>query len=256
MTTYLLANKSTYQSLQSFQSIEDMNHAVKRHKKLVSSKKHKNIYRVLDIISQYSCVYFGVSWLTINHISDLLGISYKTTQRALYKLTELNIIKKYACKRDGGDRRQSSNIYVILPVNNESDVPQVPDQEAPLLNSKSINNTDDTERVDLSTNNVDKDLLIKKGLVTKLPQPLQFLEHFFSGDDIYKICGTIFKAKKSENKEIKIEDHPYEYYHAVLSVLNSYKRNKVNSLHAVLYTAIKSVTRSIWLKDSFSRLVF
>jgi len=240
----LLNTVSTYQQLQSFKSIEEMNQAVTYYKKLHRSSLTKSTFAVLDLISQYACKFIGVCYLSQRKMALALDISYKTVQRAINTLVELDVITKRYSKRENGDKRQSSNILVINPLN---DQPECPAIETPLLNSKSIN-TDDTKTTD-SNNKASKDSLIKKGLVNKLPKALQVLSYFFDVDDLYKLSGTIYKAKASVDKSIQIEEHDQEYYQSILSVINAYKRNKIGNLQACLFVAIRNVTKTIWIKN-------
>lgn len=241
----LLNEKETFKQLQTFTSLNDMNAALKEHKRLVSSSKHRNIYAVLDLISQHSCVYFGVSFLSQKSIAEKLNISYKTVQRSIDKLVDLGIVIKYACKRAGGDKRQTSNIVVIQPLK-EDDQAEVSSHETPLLNSKNINNTSETEKAVAA----DRQLLIKQGLVNKLPLVLQCaLAPFFDTDELYSLAGVVFKAKASIDKSIELEEHEQHYYKAIIDVMSAYKRGKVRNLAGLLSHAIKATTRTIWVKE-------
>lgn len=240
----LLNTESTYQSLQSFSTIGDMNVVVNHYKQQFKSQLTKSTYAVLDFISQWACKYVGVCYLSQRKIAEQLNISYKTVQRAIAVLVDLNVIKKYDSKRHNGDKRRSSNILVIQ--NAQLNVQtECPDKDT-LLNTKNINNTDDTVAL---SKNVDKESLIKKGLTIKLPKPLQFLSAFFNVDDLYSIVGVIYKAKASVDKSIQIEEHEQEYRESILSVINAYKRGKAKSLHGLLFYSIKAITRSIGLKS-------
>lgn len=251
----LLNDKETFKQLQTFHNIHELNRAVKHHKRLVSSNKHKNIYAVLDLISQYSCVYFGVSFLTQNSIATKLNISYKTVQRAVDKLVELGIVIKHPSKRAGGDKRQTSNILVIQPIIDDSvqpEVAEVSNQETPLLNSKS-NNTSETEK-SVATKEADKRTLIKDGLVAKLPPTLQHaLAPFFDYNELYTMAGVVFKAKAAVDKSIRIEEHENEYYKAIIEVMSAFKRGKVRNLPGLLSHAVKATTRAIWLRTTFEK---
>ncbi|MGA3598606.1 MarR family transcriptional regulator [Lysinibacillus agricola] len=239
----LLNTKSTYQSLQSFSTIGEMNAAVKYYKDQYKSQLTKSTYAVLDFISQWACKFIGVCYLSQKKIAEELNISYKTVQRSIAVLVDLNVIKKYDSKRHNGDKRRSTNILVIQ---NSSHVQtECPNKET-LLNTQNINNTNDTV---IATQQVDKETLIKHGLKTKLPQPLQFLSAFFDHDDLYQIVGTIYKAKAATDRNIQIEEHEQEYRESILSVINAYKRDKAKSLHGLLFYSIKAVTRSIQMKS-------
>lgn len=248
MTLTYQNTEDTYKSLQSFSSIDEMNKAVKEHKHLNKEQLTKSTYAVLDFLSQWSCKFVGVSYICQKRVAESLEISYKTVQRAIAKLVELEIVKKYESKRATGDKRQSSNIIVIQQAK-ENVHPKCPPEDTP-INTQIINNTNDTEKESFSSKEADKESLLKKGLVTKLPDTLQkVLSPFFDADEIYKLTGTIYKAKSKIDKTIQIEEHSNEYYQCILSVINAYKRGKADSLHGLLFHAIKATTRTIWLKQ-------
>lgn len=248
MTITYQNTEDTYKELQTFQSVEEMNTSVKKHKETNKEQLTKSTYAVLDFVSQWSCKFAGVSYLCQKRVAESLQISYKTVQRAIAKLVELNIVKKYESKRATGDKRQSSNIIVIQQFK-ENVQPKCPPKEA-LTNTPNLNNTNDTEKEGLSSKEADKESLIKKGLVIKLPKTLQqVLSPFFNAEDIYKLTGTIYKAKSKVDKNIMIEEHEHEFYECVLSVINAYKRGKAKSLHGLLFHSIQGLSRSIWVKE-------
>lgn len=242
----LINTTNTYRNLQSFESLEQMNMAVKHHKKKINTRKHKNIYKLLDVVSQYSCKWFGVSFLSQNKLSKLLGVSYRTIQRGFDKLVELGIITRHESKRVSGDKRQSSNIYVINPVpESESVQPEVSDQETPDSNTH-INNTD------VTCDPINDGLT--KILVNKLPKPLQILGCYFDMNEVYSIVGTIYKSKSSVDKGISIEEHSFEFENTIKQVIQSYKLGKIRSLHGVIYGAIKKLCTSISLKSRMNEM--
>lgn len=246
----LLNTESVYQSLQSFPTIREMNAAVKNYKQQFQPQLTKSTYEVLDFISTWACKYVGVCYLSQKKIAEELNISYKTVQRSIAVLVDLNVLKKYESKRHNGDKRRSTNILVIqnVQLNDHTECPNV---DTP-SNTKNINNTIDTVKADSTLNDANKEIekesMITQALKNKLPKPLQFLGSFFSHDELHRVVGTIFKAKSKVDKDIRIEDHSNEYYEAILSVLSAYKRGKAKSLHSLLFHSIKVVTVSIQLK--------
>ena len=211
---------------------------------MVNSKKHKNIYKLLDVISQYSCKYVGVSWLCQRTLAKILGVDYKTVQRGFDKLEELGIVTIHECYRDGGDRRQTSNIIVINPIKDTSVQAEVSNQKTPQT-STIINNTDVTAAA--SQNNV-----LSEALKSKLPKALQSVSYFFDTDTTYSIVGTIYKAKASIDKSISIEEHAHEFETTIKQVIQSYKMGKVRSFNGVIFSAIKSLCKSIKLKSQLN----
>ncbi|MFS0647043.1 hypothetical protein [Siminovitchia sp. 179-K 8D1 HS] len=112
----LLANENTYRKLSTFQSVEEMNEAIKAHRS--AHKLSETERAVLDVISRYSCKYPGVCYLSKTNIGKAVGKVRRTVIRVCNRLEALGIIEQYETKRDGGDRRQSTNVIVILPLTN------------------------------------------------------------------------------------------------------------------------------------------
>lgn len=122
-----------------FKSIEDLNAAVREHRdRHVLSTTER---AVLDILSQYSCKTIGESFLAKSTIAELIGKSRRTIIRVCSRLESLGIIRQVKRMRQSGDRRQTSNLIVILPTETADVTPACHSEEAPQLNSKSINNT-------------------------------------------------------------------------------------------------------------------
>lgn len=250
----LLNTESTYKMLQPFEKIEQLNANTRAIREQFADKLSKAVRQVLDVLHRYASKFYGVCYLSKMKIADMLGVSKRTVIRACQRLEELGVIAQYPLYRHNGDRRQSSNAIVFITQieakeafveQSESNVtPGCHSKDAPLnAHLENINNTLDTEKAD-------KEQLIKDGLVAKLPSTLQLaLAPFFSADKLYELTGVVFKAKASVDRDIYIEDYEQEYYNAILSVINTFKRGKVRNLSGLLYTAIKSTTRSIWLRQ-------
>lgn len=112
----LLANENTYRKLSTFQSVEKLNEAVKAHKQTHALSPTERA--VLDVISRYACKYPGVCYLSKNKIGEAVGKVRRTVIRVCQRLEALGIIKQYETKRETGDRRQSTNVIVILAFRN------------------------------------------------------------------------------------------------------------------------------------------
>lgn len=131
-----------------FQTVEELNEAVRSHRR--NNQLSKTELAVLDVLSQYSCVEPGVSYLCKNKIALVVGKSKRTIIRVCNRLESLGIIRQYTRMRETGDRRQTSNKIVIQSVKcndavtNETHVMgDLSSQETPSINSKNniINNT-------------------------------------------------------------------------------------------------------------------
>ena len=114
-TEYLPATEETYKSLQTFETREALNEAVRQHKRKNRydlSDTHKEI---LFIMARYAVKYTGVCFLSYNKIAEKAGCKHRTVQRACQRMESLGIIKRYATKRIRGDKRRAANAIVILP---------------------------------------------------------------------------------------------------------------------------------------------
>lgn len=248
-TQYLTANQSTFKSLQSFNSLDELNESIKYAFKNFSNYMTATTKKILGLLSKYSVKYLGVSMLAKSTIADELNVDIRTVRRSFRLLESLGLITSYRLKRATGDRRESSSAIVLTKLISINVLPVVLANKQD-INLKDLKTTNDTEAV---VKNVDNDFLIKKGLVTKLPPTLQHsLAPFFDVDKLYELSGIVFKAKASVSKDIRIEDHEQKYYNAILSVINAFKRGKARNFEGLLCHAVKAVTRSIWLKDRFN----
>ncbi len=130
----LVACEETYKSLITFEDVEEMNKVVRIYrdeiKKLdVRGDVKQNLSKLIMVIKEYSCTYFGVSFLTKRSMSKILGVSYKTIQRLMIRLRDLGMVKEYDMKRPS-DMRQTSNIVTILPIVKEEESDKEPEKTA------------------------------------------------------------------------------------------------------------------------------
>lgn len=226
---------------------------------------------VLDVLHRYATKQYGVSYLSKSSIAEKVGVTRRQVIRICNKFEAQGIIVQYATDRKRGGGQTSNTIVFLTQVMaraafvNEAETvadnmqevtevasvvtgdvtPNVTDLEAPKDAPKELKDlkiTKDTKARDA----------IKDGLVSKLPKTLKnALAPFFDADELYEFTGVVYKAKAAIDKSIRIEDHESEYYNAIVSVINAFKRGKVKSLPAVLYHAIKTTTKRIWLLDYY-----
>lgn len=259
----LLNTESTYQMLQPFTTIEQLNANTIAIRQQFGKQLTKATREVLDVLHRYASKYYGVCYLSKSKIANMLDISRRTVIRACELLESLGIIVQYELKRHNGDKRQSSNAIVFLsqiaareafgqvdePM---SDNMRINNDVTPACHSinaphktpeKNINNTYDTG---------ERAALIKNGLVSKLPKTLKYaLAPFLDAEELYEMVGVVYKAKASVDRDIQIEDYEKEYYDTILKVTSSYKLGKVRDFAAVLYVAIKKLTRNIAFSNYF-----
>ncbi|WP_026677229.1 helix-turn-helix domain-containing protein [Fictibacillus gelatini] len=93
-----------YREHQSFESIAELNEAVRQHLYYNAQQLNKTAVTVLKTISRYSCVVIGVSWLKAATLAKLIDKSEKTVRRALKTLEEIGAIKRIPTIRERGGR--------------------------------------------------------------------------------------------------------------------------------------------------------
>lgn len=238
---YLPSSIPTFKSLQSFNSLDQLNESIRVAFQNFKSILTKSSMRVLAHIAKYSVKYLGVSFLSKQSIADALDVNIRTVRRSIRQLEELCLIKSYRLKRVNNDLRETSSAIVIQPL--VSNVLPICPTNKQSINSKDINNTVVTKEPAQKETN---EQVIKDALLCKLPKPLRVLGYFFDADMLYKHVGTIYKAKKPY--EISIEEYAGEFEATIKQVIQSYKMGKVRNFGGVLYVAIKKLCKSIQLR--------
>ncbi|MCM3668017.1 helix-turn-helix domain-containing protein [Mesobacillus maritimus] len=230
---------------QLFKDINEMNEAIRTHRQ--NNELNKTEVTVLELLARYSCKDVGRSFLSKSTIAELVGKSRRTIIRVCNRLEELGIIHQYARKRQTGDRRQTSNLIVILSIQSEGGsektehvTPKCHTQEAP-----SRNNNKNTL---LDTANSHP-----RALRQSIPKVIyDALAPFFNADELYKTYGVLLRAKAKINKAITVEEHGEDYVDVFYNVVRKYKRGKVGNLDGYLFTAWEQVTAEISRKLAVS----
>jgi hypothetical protein len=138
----VIASAEVFENLSTFESTEQLNEAVRFHKR----ELNKTELAVLDLLHRYSAKYKGVSFLCKNKIAELIGKSRRTVIRVCQRLEALGIIRQVPMKR-ASDMQQTSNAIVIQPVKDESVTQEVREnvtpvrQDIPLKQKPYIHNT-------------------------------------------------------------------------------------------------------------------
>ncbi|PGL61702.1 cytosolic protein [Bacillus thuringiensis] len=116
----VIATKESFHNLSSFKDVEELNKTIRAYRDTIrmSIKRtdvQSKLITLLEILKRHSCKYIGVSFLCKNSIADMMEVSYKTVQRLMKKLVDLNMIKQIAMKRKK-DMLQTSNAIIIQPI--------------------------------------------------------------------------------------------------------------------------------------------
>ncbi|MEB9337069.1 helix-turn-helix domain-containing protein [Bacillus cereus] len=120
----VIATKESFHNLSSFTDVEELNKTIRTYRDIIrmSIKRtdvKSKLIALLEILKRYSCKYVGVSFLCKNSIAHMMEVSYKTVQRLMKKLVDLDMIKQIAMKRTK-DMLQTSNGIIIQPIVEEA----------------------------------------------------------------------------------------------------------------------------------------
>ncbi|USK59191.1 helix-turn-helix domain-containing protein [Peribacillus asahii] len=152
----LIAETTTYENLSAFESVSDLNEAIRHYKRLFADELNKTELAVLDLLAQHSCKYPGVSFLRKTKLGELIGKSRRTMIRVCKRLETLGIIRQYEMKRNS-DMQQTANAIVIqAPVTQAptESVTQKNSDSPKLENIKDINTYPPEKSVDLQPRKV------------------------------------------------------------------------------------------------------
>ncbi|MGE7874920.1 helix-turn-helix domain-containing protein [Bacillus paramycoides] len=116
----VIANEESFHNLSTFKEVEELNKTVRAYRDIVrmSIKRtdvQSKLITLLEILKRHSCKYVGVSFLCKNSLAAMMEVSYKTVQRLMKKLVDLEMITQVAMKRTK-DMLQTSNAIIIQPI--------------------------------------------------------------------------------------------------------------------------------------------
>ncbi|HFK1407906.1 TPA: helix-turn-helix domain-containing protein [Bacillus cereus] len=116
----VVASKESFHNLSPFIEVEELNKTVRAYRDSIRmlikrTDVQSKLITLLEILKRHSCKYVGVSFLCKNRIAEKMEVSYKTIQRLMKKLVDLEMIKQVAMKRTK-DMLQTSNAIIIQPI--------------------------------------------------------------------------------------------------------------------------------------------
>lgn len=116
----VIATKESFHNLSLFKDVEELNKTIRTyrdniHMSIKRTDVQSKLITLLEILKRHSCKYVGVSFLCKNSIAGIMEVSYKTVQRLMKKLVDLEMIKQVAMKRKK-DMLQTSNAIIIQPI--------------------------------------------------------------------------------------------------------------------------------------------
>lgn len=272
-TTTLLNTEETYRSLQPFHTVEELNANTSAIRAQFGKEMTRATYGVLDVLHRWSCKYPGVCYRSKAKIAEGLGVTRRTVIRACNTLESMGVIAQHETKRQGGDRRQSSNAIVFVAIApTPEDTPKVTPgcrtidtpADAP-KNTNTLNTNDTDAQVIHSDKNVIKESVKpneisefnpndKAHLKASLPDGWYRQASGYAQDysDLYEITGVLFKAKHST--DLRVEDHVEEFGEVLRKSWVALKQGRIERTKwlAYLYTAFKRTAVAIERRIRFA----
>ncbi|MBG9503174.1 cytosolic protein [Bacillus thuringiensis] len=116
----VIASEESFRNLSPFIELEELNKTIRAYRDNIRMSIKRTdvqfkLITLLEILKRHSCKYVGVSFLCKNSIAQMMEVSYKTVQRLMKKLVDLEMIKQIAMKRTK-DMLQTSNAIIIQPI--------------------------------------------------------------------------------------------------------------------------------------------
>lgn len=123
-----------------FQSVDEMDAEVEKHIQTHYYNLTASERAIVFKLASHALEYPGVCHLKASTIADGLEISVKTVQRAIKKLTDLQIIKKQATKKMNGIK--GANIYIFLKHNVPSEMSERVNSETTCESKKEVEHSE------------------------------------------------------------------------------------------------------------------
>ena len=261
----LINTEATREFYAPFETIEQLNANTQAIRERYAEFMTKSEKAVLDVLHRFSTKHYGVCYLCKNSIAEKVGLTRRQVIRICSKFELLGFIRQYKTERKAGGGQTANTIVFLTQLNAKHAFVQVDELEADNMKNNDdvvgdvtpdgtgLDALKDTPKDLLNTKDTDARVANKNGLVSKLPKTLQFaLAPFFDAEELYAMAGVVYKAKASVDKEIRLEDHHETYYEVITKVMNAYGRGKAKNVAGLLYSAVQSVTRGIWVREQSS----
>lgn len=267
----IISSIETYKNLTTFQSVKELNDAIRSYKEKYSADLSKNQLAVLNLLHRYSCKYPGVSFLSKSTIAEMLQISRRTVIRVCQYLESLGIIKQLEMKRKS-DMQQTSNAIIIqkiVDVNNDINIgtnDDVDTQDATEINdichTKKTNSISKTKSINNNTRtgSVNQQEIIDKIVPDSLNNKFgKYALQFWNVKQVkefYRIAlinSKSYDFDKSEWTDIALEsfkqliyhvkhsrvDNPFGYFTGIIR--KKLKMTHVNNLFEDVWAALPNM---------------
>ncbi|MFV2047948.1 helix-turn-helix domain-containing protein [Metabacillus sp. YM-086] len=238
-------NYETIRKYQSFQTIEEMDQAVRGFLYKHKSELSEGTLEVLRVIWRHSVKVIGVSFAKYDYIAERVGVSRRTVIRAVNTLEEKGIVKKVATKRMNGS--QGVNLLIIQSFASVESM-QAPvspqDVTAPVTPNKTENKLSSLCENKKNNKNIIQQQTSSQDEINVLPNSIpkefvQVVKPYFNAIEIYKLWNSVMVAYNKMNFHQEIEflvDHVIEAFKQTLFAQKLGKIHK--SFEGYFYTVL------------------
>ncbi|WP_088032752.1 helix-turn-helix domain-containing protein [Evansella clarkii] len=241
MQSETIAYYEEYRYLSQFANIDELNEAVRNHLHINAATLNKTEVAVFKLLSRYSCVVKGVSWMKRATIAAHIEKSEKTVSRALKTLEDCGIIKRVPTIRKKGGRGYDLCVIQKRPVEMSSR------ELAKSPCGSSVKEGSSREE----TIHKNKDYVIEPGLndldssFTPDNIPPDFVraaKPFFNAAEIHTLWDRVKKAHNSVGGlDAKLSELTKEAVHALKTSVFAYKRGMIRkSFRGYFYKAVRA----------------
>lgn len=110
-----------------FRTKEQLRNSIQEHLAILKEKLTPSTMKVLDVLRKRSMKIFGVAYLKIESIMNMIKVSRASVERGIRKLEQVGIIKRITTARKTG--LQGANMFAFLPSNDGVVVKGLEDSE-------------------------------------------------------------------------------------------------------------------------------
>lgn len=234
-----IATPCTYESLVTFQTIEQLNDSIYSHIQSSGRKLTETMVKIFKLLGRYSVKYLGVSFLTKTTIGEMIGKSRRTVIRSCLKLEKFGMIKQFEMKRDR-DKQQTSNAIVIQPFKKEEKIS---------VTQESAENVTPKNNYSLS-NNKNQDHMYSKMILWPYDEFKQMC-HCFTSDQ--KVVSRLYGIYLSHTSYLKDCYEEETLLHigllAIKITFQATKSKKIRNIYGYYNGVLNQLLTKLFIED-------
>jgi len=240
-----------YRHHQTFDDMNELNDHLRLHIDN-NAELSKSTVKVLKLLSRYSCVIKGVSWMKRRTIASHVDVSEKTVSRALKSLEQAGIIKRIPTVKKSGGRGYDITIILKCPVRLSSREPA-----ESLCESKRR-----TKEMQEETKNINKTYVSKEPSLNELdasftpntvPQDFKTAcKPFFGANETYQLWQRVKVAYNRCELDSRLSELSDVIINAFKSSIFAYKRGKIRqSFRAYFYVTVERMFDDVFREEVY-----